>query len=199
MNKPKYVKIGEKKYPINTDFRIALECNNIATDTSIGDYERALAIIYKLFGDEGLECDEQGKLLELGMKYLNMGTESQKEAKKEQKHELDISKCVGLIKSSFKFDYGYDPYDLDYLHWYDYYNDLSNLSNSEFGTCCALSRIASIINMDVKEIKDSKERRKAKELQDDMIKKYCYEEKPKITQKQRESAKEFYKSLGINL
>ena len=70
MNKPQYVKVDDKLYKINTDFRIALECNRIAEDDTIGDYERSLAVIYKLFGDEGLECRNQNKLLELGIKYF---------------------------------------------------------------------------------------------------------------------------------
>ena len=52
MDYPKYVKIGEKKYKINTDFRVAIECNNIIQDKNIGDTERGLAIIYKLFGEK---------------------------------------------------------------------------------------------------------------------------------------------------
>jgi hypothetical protein len=52
LNKPKYVKVDDELYEINTDFRIALECNRIAEDENIGSYERALAIIYKLFGEK---------------------------------------------------------------------------------------------------------------------------------------------------
>ena len=62
MNNPEYVNVYDKLYKINTDFRVAIECNNIAQDKSIGDYERALAIIYKLFGEEGLNCKDQNKL-----------------------------------------------------------------------------------------------------------------------------------------
>lgn len=51
MNKPQYVKVNDTVYKINTDFRVALECNRIAEDRNIGDYERSLAVIYKLFGD----------------------------------------------------------------------------------------------------------------------------------------------------
>ena len=54
MNNPNYVKVDDKLYKINTDFRVAIECNKIAQDTKIGDYERAMAIIYKLFGEDGL-------------------------------------------------------------------------------------------------------------------------------------------------
>ena len=74
MEYPKYVKVNDKKYAINTDFRVAIECNKIAEDTSIGDFERALAVIYKLFGDEGINAqDDYEKLLELAIKYLSCG------------------------------------------------------------------------------------------------------------------------------
>ena len=201
MNNPEYVKVDNKMYKINTDFRVALECNKIAEDTSIGEFERAMAIIYKLFGEDGLDCENQDKLLELAMKYLLLGRDKN-ELKNEphNKYELDFNKCIGLIKSSFKFDYKYDPYELKYLHWYDFYNDLENLSTSEFGNCCVLNRITSILNQDVREIKDEKTRKRIINAQKFTKKKYCKEEeKIEITQEQAESAIAFYKSLGIEI
>ena len=200
MNNPQYVKVDDKLYKINTDFRVALECNRIAEDTSIGEYERALAIIYKLFGEDGLDCENQNKLLELAMKYLLLGNDK-KELKNEnkEKYELDFNKCIGLIKASFKFDYKYDPYELEYLHWYDFYNDLESLSTSEFGNCCILNRITSILNQEPKEIKDNKQRQKLIEAQKLLSQKYCKQEEVKITKEQEESAKAFYKALGIEI
>ena len=200
MNNPQYVKVDNKLYKINTDFRVALECNNIAEDKTIGEYERALAIIYKLFGEDGLDCENQNKLLELGMKYLLLGNDK-KELKNEnkEKYELDFNKCIGLIKASFKFDYKYDPYELEYLHWYDFYNDLESLSTSEFGNCCILNRITSILNQEPKEIKDNKQRQKLIEAQKLLSQKYCKQEEVKMTKEQEESAKAFYKSLGIEI
>ena len=52
MNNPEYVKVDNRLYKIKTDFRVAIECNYISQDEKIGDYERSLAIIYKLFGEE---------------------------------------------------------------------------------------------------------------------------------------------------
>ena len=198
MSNPEYVKVDDKLYKINTDFRVAIECNNIAQDKSIGDYERALAIIYKLFGEEGLNCENQNKLLELATQYLSLGN-TKKPLKNEphDKNELDYSKCVGLIQSSFKFDYKYNPYELDYLHWYDFYNDLANLSTSEFGNCCILNRIVSLLNQDVSKIKDSKDKKKILEAQKELREKYCVTEQKEMTKEQEESAKEFYKQLGI--
>lgn len=200
MSKPEYVKVDDKLYKINTDFRVAIECNKIATDKKIGDYERALAIIYKLFGEEGLDCTEMGKLLELGLKYISILNDFENGLKDdlEEHFELDMSKCKGLISSSFKFDYGYDPYELDYLHWYDFYNDLSNLSTSEFGNCCILNRIISILNQELTKIKNNKERQKLIDTQRMLKAKYCVSNEKEMTKEQSESAEKFYELLGIN-
>lgn len=200
MSNPEYVKVDETLYKINTDFRVAIECDAIARNKNIGDYERALAIIYKLFGEEGLNCKNQNKLFELGLKYISLGdAEKSLKTHSDNKFMLDFNKCKRLITSSFKFDYNYDPYELKFLHWYDFYNDLENLSTSEFGTCCALNRIASIINKDVKEIKDKKQKEKIINLQKELKEKYCVIEEVELTKEQEESVKEFYKSFGIEI
>jgi hypothetical protein len=196
LNKPEYVKVNNELYKLNTDFRVAIRCNEIATDENIGDYERALAILYLLYGDIGLnEVKIQNELLEKGMKYLSLGQEQNGSNNDVNKNRLDISKCKGLIKSSFKYDYGYDPYELEYLHWYDFYNDLENLSSNEFGTCCILNRINNLLNMDLSTIKDNKQRNKMIEAQKQIIEQYCYKSNKKMTKEQENSANEFYSAL----
>ena len=197
---PQYVEIENKRYKINTDFRVALECNRIAEDNTIGDLERALAIIYTLFGEDGINTpDHYEKLLELGQKYLLCG-ESIDEFSRQRKdntNDLDFNKCEGLIKSSFKFDYQYDPYSKDYLHWYEFNNDLMNLSTSEMGTCCALNRVIEILNRNPKDIKDKKIKDNLVNTQNELRKKYCVKHKKHITEQQRESARKFYEALGL--
>ena len=201
MNKPEYVKIKDKLYKINTDFRVALDCNKIATDKNIGDYERALAIIYKLFGEQGLDCENKDRLIELGMKYISFGNEQNSlKTHSDKKFEIDFEKCKGLIQSSFKFDYKYDPYELEYLHWYDFYNDLENLSTSEFGNCCILNRIIAILNQDASKIKDNKDRTNLLKAQKELKERYCtIKQEQQMTKEQEESAMRFYKSLGMNV
>lgn len=158
LNNPEYVKIGDKKYKINTDFRVAIECDNIARREDIGKYEKALAVIYKLFGDEGLDDFENHKrLLELGQRYLNLNKNFDDNP---EEPDIDLVQDKPYIRSSFIQDYKYNPYELEYLHWWDFYNDLNGLSNSEFGNCCVLNRIRNLRNTDVKKIKDKKEREK---------------------------------------
>ena len=200
MNKPEYVKVNNKLYKLNTDFRVAIECDTIARNKNIGDFERALAIVYKLFGEDGLSYHNQTRLVELSMRYITLG--KQQKNVKTNSHDdfqLDFNKCKGLISSSFKFDYKYDPYEMEYLHWYDFYNDLENLSTSEFGNCCILNRIVNLLTYDVSTIKDAKERQKILEAKKELKKKYCIVEEKEMTEAQKESAKEFYKSIGINI
>lgn len=197
---PQYVEIENKRYKINTDFRVALECNRIAEDNTIGDLERALAIIYTLFGEDGINTpDHYEKLLELGQKYLLCGesTEEFNRQRKDNTNDLDFNKCEGLIKSSFKYDYKYDPYSKDYLHWYEFNNDLMNLSASEMGTCCVLNRVVDILNRKTKDIKDKKQKDNLVKTQNELRKKYCIEHRRKATDEQRKSAENFLKSLGI--
>lgn len=194
-NYPEYAEINDKKYKINTDFRVAIECQNIATDESISDYERALAIIYKLFGDEGInDFDNYEKLLEIAIKYLSCGKELDNKSKEEP--DMDFNKDKGYIESSFKYDYKYNPYSLNYLHWYEFYNDLNNLSNSEMGNCCVLNRVRNLRNYDTKEIKDPKERKKVEEAKKQVALKKEHK-KREFSDKEKQNMEEFYKSIGL--
>ena len=72
-NYPKYAQVKDKKYKINTDFRVALKCDNIAK-TDVSEEEKALAIIYLLFGDEALENSQDwNDLLPIALNFLNFG------------------------------------------------------------------------------------------------------------------------------
>ena len=193
-NYPEYAEINDKRYKINTDFRVAIECQNIATDESISDYERALAIIYKLFGDDGIDdFNNYNKLLEIATKYLSCGKELDN---KNEESDMDFVQDKGYIESSFKYDYKYNPYELEYLHWYEFYNDLSNLSNSEMGNCCVLNRIRNLRNYDTKEIKDPKERKKVEEAKKQVALKKEHK-KREFSEKEQKNMEEFYKSIGL--
>ena len=163
MDYPKYVKIGEKKYKINTDFRVAIECQEIALDDSIGDFERALAIIYKLFGDDGLDdSNNYEKLLELAQKYLSCGKEV--DSKTNEEPDMDFIQDMDYIEASFMSDYNIDLSNTE-MHWWKFYNLMNGLSNSEMGNCCVLNRIRNLRNINPNEIDDLKRKKEIIELQ----------------------------------
>lgn len=192
MNNPEYVKIGEKKYKINTDFRVAIECNKVAEDQSIGDLERTLAIIYLLYGDEGLnDTYNYNKLLELGLKYLSMGEEI--EDNKEEP-DMDFEQDYNLIWTSIYSEYNGLDIDKEEIHWWKFMDMINGLSNSELGNCCVLNRVRNLRNIDPREIKDKKERDKIiKAKQKVALKK----NQPKLNEKQINSQDELFEKLGL--
>lgn len=195
MDYPKYVKIGEKKYKINTDFRVAIECQEIALDDSIGDFERALAIIYKLFGDDGLDdSNNYEKLLELAQKYLSCGKEV--DSKTNEEPDMDFVQDMPYIKASFRSDYNINL-DNEEMHWWEFYDLVNGLSNSEMGNCCVLNRIRNLRTFDTKDIKDQKELAKINEAKKQVALKKR-EVKKELTYEQKRNIDNFYEKIGIN-
>ena len=85
---------------------------------------------------------------------------------------------------------------MKYLHWWEFFNDLNNLSNSEFGDCCILSRIRNLRNYDTSKIKDVKERDKIEKAKKHVaLKKYSKEKN--LTKEQEESMEELNRLLGL--
>lgn len=193
MRYPSKVKIEDREYEINTDFRVAIECNQIALDDKISDFERALAIIYKLYGEKGLNANSDlNRLLELGQKYLSCGKEV--ENKENEEPDMDFVQDMDYIEASFMSDYNIDLSSTE-MHWWKFYNLINGLSNSEMGSCCVLNRVRNLRTYDTSQIKDSKERSKIEKAKEQVALKK--KEKP-LTDKQKESIERFNKLAGIS-
>lgn len=195
MSRYKKIKIDDTIYEADTDFRTAIRCNEIALDETISDFERSLGVLCTLFGSNNLNNrSHYDKLLKWALKYLSCGNEIKDT--KEQPF-IDYIEDEKYIKSSFKYDYGYNPYDMEYLSWDDFFNDLNNLSNNEWGNCCVLNRVINLRKLDLKKIKDPKEREEARKAKEQVALKRYKSKKKTPTAEQRKSAEEFYKNLKI--
>ena len=192
MNYPEYVKVDDKLYKINTDFRAAIKCNEIAQDNSINDIERALGIIYTLFGDDGINTPEHYEmLLKKAKKYLSCGEEIKTN---EEEPDMDFLQDYGLIWVSMYSDYNGLDIDKEQIHWWKFMDLMNGLSNSEMGNCCALNRVRNLRNYDLKDIKDPKERKKIIDAKKQVALK---KNKKKATKEELKSADEFLKNLGV--
>ena len=149
---PEFVEVKNKKYPINTDFRIALKCEEIARDESIEDLERGLAIIYILFGKEALnDADNWEELLKLAIKYLKCG--KQKDEREEPiEPDMSFKQDWGYIQASFMSDYKLDL-SKEKMHWWAFYDLIEGLTEDS-----VLNRVRYVRNYDISKIKDQNER-----------------------------------------
>ena len=189
----KKIQIEDTIYEANTDFRIAIECNRIATDDTIGDYERALGIICTIFGSKGLDnTSHYEKLLKWAKNWLSCGKEI---IETDEEPDMDYIEDMEYIEASFMSDYGIDLENTE-MEWGKFNKLMNGLSNSEFGNCCVLNRIRNLRNYDASEIKDNKERQKILKAQEMVaLKKNKKEEH--LTKEQEESMKKFNEMLGL--
>ena len=191
-NYPEYAEVNGHKYKINTDFRYAIRCDEIAKDPTIGDTEKALGILVTLFGEEGVDHpDDYEKLFNIAKKYLCCG----EELINDEKIDMDLQQDQGYIASSFKYDYKYNPYQEKYVHWYEFYNDLCNLSNSDMGNCCVLNRIRNLRNCDTSKIKDTEEKNKVEKAKK-LVAIHKPEERKNYTEQEIENMNKFKELLG---
>lgn len=155
---PRIAEIKGKKFEINTDFRVALKCNEIITSADVSDEEKSLAVIYLLFGDEGLnDCENWNGLIRVATKYLSCGkdTETENEYDDEEKEaNMDYQQDWGYIRTSFFSDYAIDL-DIAQMHWWRFYELLCGLSEK-----CIFNRVRFIRDFDISQIKDSEEQAK---------------------------------------
>lgn len=191
MNYPKYVEVNGKEYKINTDFRVAIQCDVVARDGSIGNYERSLAIIYLLYGEEGLkDYKNHNELLKLARKYLSCGKELEE---KNDKPDMDFVQDMDYIEASFMSDYHMDLENTE-MHWWKFMKLMNGLSNSELGNCCILNNIRNLRNIDVSKIKDEKEQQKIIKAQQ-MV---ALDKKEKtFTSEEQQAIDEFNKLAGL--
>ena len=194
MNYPEYVKVGDKQYKINTDFKVAIECNQIAMDETIGDFERALAVIYKLFGSEALnDLENYETLLDLAKKYLKCGKEVEEMQSSQEEPDMDYIQDMDYIEASFMSDYHIDLSNTK-MHWWKFNKLMGGLSNSELGNCCILNRIRNLRNMDESKIEDAKERQRIHKAK----KQFALNKKEvQLTDKQEKSMEELNRILGL--
>lgn len=149
----KFVEIQGVKYPINTDYRVALECDRILNDPNIDDLDRGILATGILFGSDSPYCQEA--LDKLG-KYLAGGVDMSKE--KNQKKIIDFEQHWDLVYSAFKGQYGIDLHKED-LHYFEFTMLLKGLRKQ------ALTDVIELMTYDLSQEKDHKRKKEIIEAQ----------------------------------
>lgn len=188
----KKIQIDDVIYDARVDFRTVIRCNEISEDKTIGDFERGLAIIYMVYGSNGLEhAEHYEKLLRWALNYFSCGEQVHESY---EKPDMDYTEDMDYIEASFMSDYHIDLENED-MSWHKFHKLLNGLSNSETGNCCVLNRIRNLRNFDLSEIKDAKQKDKIRKAQRQVALKKYQLPKKEATEEQLKSAEEFYKAL----
>ena len=150
MRYPEYAEVKGKKYKINTDYRVALRCFEVIEDTSIEDNERALAVVFLLFGEVPME--DMGEFLRIAGDYLRCG--EKQAAQEANERDMDFVADEKYIVASFMSDYRIDLSSVD-MHFWQYIQLIQGFTEDAI-----MSRVRDIRNYDLSELKDPKARAK---------------------------------------
>ena len=188
------IQIDNIVYEAKVDFRTALKCNQIASDKSIGNFERVSGIICTMFGKDAVDhLEHYDKLINWALNYLSCGQDLKQNDN--EKPDMDYEEDMDYIEASFMSDYKIDLEKED-MEWHKFYKLLNGLSNSEFGNCCILNRIRNLRKTDLSQIKDNKIRQELAKAQKQFeLKKYKKENN--LTKEQEESMNRLNEILGL--
>lgn len=144
---PEYAIINGKKVKINTDFKVALRCFEVLNDNTIGEHERALAIVYLLFNVIP-PYDELNEYTRQSIKFLQCGEEPKENAQEEySKRDIDMVLDMQYIRPSFMADYHIDLNKTD-LHFWQFCELISGLTENSL-----LNRVRSIRTANINKYK----------------------------------------------
>ena len=113
MTYPKYAEVAGVQYAINTDYRVALKCFEVIEDPNICDEERALAVIYLLFGE--VPTDHLEDFLRIAGDYLRCGEKAETQAAGNR--DIDFIADEKYLAASFMSDYQIDLSKADMHFW----------------------------------------------------------------------------------
>ena len=147
---PEYAEVAGIRYKINTDFRVALRCFEVIEDTSICDEERALAVIYLLFGE--VPTTNLEDFLRIAGDYLRCG--EKQETHESHNRDMDFTADEKYIAASFMSDYQIDLSRVE-MHFWQYIHLIQGFTERSI-----MSRVREIRNYDLEELKDPKSRAK---------------------------------------
>lgn len=150
MRYPECAEVKGIRYKINTDYRVALRCFEVIEDTSISDQERALAVVFLLFGEVPME--DMAEFLRIAGDYLRCG---EKETSQEAKaRDMDFNADEKYIVASFMSDYRIDLSSVD-MHFWQYIQLIQGFTENSI-----MSRVRDIRTYDMSELKDPKQKAK---------------------------------------
>ena len=187
MNNPEYVKIDDRKYKMNTDYRNILKLDEIAKE-DISEYEKMLAFIYIMYGEAGLEnSNDYERLINNIFVFIQGRPSARKSTNKVVERDMDYQQDMNLIISSIWSEYGIDI-TKEKIHWWTFFDLLNGLSSE-----CALNRIREIRTKDLSKIKNKEERDTYIELKEI----WSLNKTAEMTEEQKRSSEEFYKNFVL--
>ena len=157
---PKTVSICGKEYPINSDFRAAVEFE-ILIQSGASPKRKTRGAIRIFFGGNPPPYSEK-ELVEAAVGfYAGGGNDSDERPKKNRKRIYSFARDGDYIAAAFRAQYGIDLLTVPYMHWYEFRALFKGLEE-----CCEIVKIVGYRAADPSKIKYKPERERIARLQE---------------------------------
>lgn len=157
---PKTVEICGQKYPINSDFRAAVEFE-ILIQSDASPRRKTRGAIRIFFGGNPPPYSEK-ELVEAAVNfYAGVGNDSDERPKKNRKRIYSFAQDGDYIAAAFRSQYGIDLLTIPYMHWYEFRALFKGLEES-----CEIVKIMGYRAAELSKIKYKPERERIARLQE---------------------------------
>lgn len=115
---PKKIRIKDKIYKINSDFRNCIKIIQAFEDEELYDEEKYLILIKRLYVEE-IPTEYLEEAIIKGIKFLDLGEESEKN-EENIKRLYSFSKDNTYIYTGIRQSHNIDLNSIGYLHWWNF-------------------------------------------------------------------------------
>ena len=157
---PKTVQICGREYPINSDFRAAVEFE-ILIQSDASPKKKTRGAIRLFFGDSPPPFPENVLVEAAAGFYAGVGSDSDDRPKKNRKRIYSFAQDGDYIAAAFRSQYGIDLLTIPYMHWYEFRALFKGLEES-----CEIVKIMGYRAAELSKIKYKPERERIARLQE---------------------------------
>lgn len=130
----KSVKIADKEYKINSDFRVGVKLMQLFEDRKLTDEEKAIIAVRVLFYDK-VPLLHFEDAMRKAIWFLDGGEEiTDSKTRGSNKRMYSWKQDIRFILSAVDKTIGYSVRNCDYLHWWDFLSAFSEIGESTFTT-----------------------------------------------------------------
>lgn len=131
---PKSIKLGEKEYPIRSDYRVGIRLMQMFEDPELTDSEKLFIAMRVIFKDAIISGIYLQEALEKTVWFLNGGDLNQTSSAGSQRRLYSWNQDLRFIIAAVDKTVGFSVRGKAFFHWWDFLSAFSEVGESSFST-----------------------------------------------------------------
>lgn len=125
---PTKIKIGDRLYDINYDYRTIIKILLAFEDDNLTEYEKITIMLKNLYKEEILD-DELEEAIEKAIKFIDLGEDYTKKTKERTERIYSFTKDASYIFSGINSTHNIDLEKMSDMHWWKFMSFFMDMNN----------------------------------------------------------------------